>query len=72
MLWSYLLAGLGVLSLYLTGKKLKSGWLIGLANSFLWIIYGLTTHQYGFIVSALVFLAVQYKNYIAWSQEERE
>jgi nicotinamide riboside transporter PnuC len=69
-MWSYTLAGLGVLSLYLTGKKLKSGWVVGLANSGLWIIYGLTTDQYGFIVSAFVFIAVQYKNYVAWAREE--
>jgi nicotinamide riboside transporter PnuC len=70
-MWSYTLAGLGVLSLYLTGKKLKSGWVVGLINSGLWIIYGLTTEQYGFIVSAFVFIAVQYKNYVAWDREEK-
>ena len=70
-MWSYLLAGLGVLSLYLTGKKLKSGWVVGLVNSGLWIVYGLTTEQYGFIVSAFVFIAVQYKNYLAWDREEK-
>ena len=68
-MWSYTLAGLGVLSLYLTGKKLKSGWIVGLVNSGLWIIYGWTTNQYGFILSALVFIAVQYKNYLAWDRE---
>jgi nicotinamide riboside transporter PnuC len=70
-MWSYLLAGLGVLSLYLTGKKLKSGWVVGLVNSGLWIIYGLTSNQYGFIVSAVVFIVVQYKNYLAWDREEK-
>ena len=68
-MWSYTLAGLGVLSLYLTGKKLKSGWLVGLVNSGLWIIYGLTTDQHGFILSAVVFIVVQYKNYFAWDRE---
>jgi nicotinamide riboside transporter PnuC len=72
MLWSYILAGLGVLSIYLTGKKLKAGWLVGLANSGLWIVYGLLTQQYGFLVSAIVFIYVQYKNYVAWAKEERE
>jgi nicotinamide riboside transporter PnuC len=72
MLWSYILAGLGVLSIYLTGKKLKSGWLVGLANSGLWIVYGLLTQQYGFLVSAIVFIYVQYRNYAAWAKEERE
>ena len=71
MMWSYLLAGLGVLSLYLTGKKLKSGWVVGLVNSGLWIIYGLTSNQYGFILSAVVFIVVQYKNYLAWDREEK-
>jgi nicotinamide riboside transporter PnuC len=70
-MWSYILAGLGVLSLYLTGKKLKSGWVVGLVNSGLWITYGITSNQYGFIVSAVVFIVVQYKNYLAWDREEK-
>jgi nicotinamide riboside transporter PnuC len=71
MLWSYVLAGLGILSLYLTGKKMKSGWVVGLINSALWIIYGLTSGQFGFVASAVVFIAVQLKNYLEWSSEER-
>ena len=71
MLWSFILAGLGVLSLYLTGKKMKSGWVVGLANSCLWIVYGLSFEQYGFLISAVVFIAVQLKNYLNWSEEER-
>jgi nicotinamide riboside transporter PnuC len=71
MLWSYLLAGLGILSIYLTGKKLKSGWVVGLINSALWITYGLTSQQYGFVISALVFIGVQLKNYLNWAEEER-
>jgi len=71
MLWSYLLAGLGILSIYLTGRKLKSGWVVGLINSALWIAYGLTSGQYGFVISALVFIGVQLKNYLNWAEEER-
>jgi nicotinamide riboside transporter PnuC len=71
MLWSYVLAGLGILSIYLTGKKLKSGWVVGLINSALWITYGLTSEQYGFVISALVFIGVQLKNYLNWAEEER-
>jgi nicotinamide riboside transporter PnuC len=71
MLWSYTLAGLGVISLYLTGKKLKSGWVVGIVNSGLWIAYGMTTEQYGFILSAIVFITVQAKNYRSWTAEER-
>ncbi len=71
MLWSYTLAALGVISLYLTGKKLKSGWVVGIVNSGLWIAYGVTTEQYGFIASAIVFITVQARNYQTWTAEER-
>jgi len=70
MLWSYTLAGLGVLSLYLTGKKKKSGWLVGLVNSALWIIYAVITNQLGFLLSALVFIWVQSKNYLQWRRDD--
>ena len=70
MLWSYTLAGLGVISLYLTGKKLKIGWVVGIVNSVLWIAYGLITEQYGFIASAVVFITVQARNYHSWHKEE--
>jgi hypothetical protein len=71
VLWSYTLAALGVISLYLTGKKLKSGWVVGIVNSGLWIAYGVTTEQYGFIASAIVFITVQARNYQTWTAEER-
>ncbi len=65
------MAALGVISLYLTGKKLKSGWVVGIVNSGLWIAYGVTTEQYGFIASAIVFITVQARNYQTWTAEER-
>jgi nicotinamide riboside transporter PnuC len=71
VLWSYVLAGLGILSLYLTGKKMKSGWIVGLINSGLWIVYGITSNQFGFIISAVFFIAVQLKNYLSWRKEEK-
>lgn len=71
MLWSYTLAGLGVISLILTGKKKKSGWVVGLINSGLWVIYALTTNQPGFLISSAVFITVQARNWLAWNQEER-
>jgi nicotinamide riboside transporter PnuC len=71
MLWSYVLAGLGILSLYLTGKKMKSGWVVGLINSGLWIAYGISSQQFGFIISAGFFIGVQLKNYLSWREEER-
>lgn len=71
MLWSYTLAGLGVISLILTGKKLKSGWVVGLINSGLWVIYALTTNQPGFLISSAVFITVQARNWFAWDKAEK-
>lgn len=70
MIWSYILAFGGILQIWLTGKKLKIGWIVGLATSILWLIFGLTTNQYGFIISAVFFGYVHIKNYIAWSKNE--
>jgi nicotinamide riboside transporter PnuC len=69
-IWSFVLSGLGVVSLYLTGKKLAVGWLVGLFNTALWVIYALTTAQYGFLVSSAVFTVVQVKNYLEWTKKE--
>ena len=67
-MWSYILSGLGIISLILTGRKLAIGWLVGLTNSVLWIIYALTTGNYGFIISSVVFIVVQIRNYRAWNK----
>lgn len=70
--WSYLLTAVGVLGLYLAGRKQKTGWLIGLAAQVLWLSYGLTTHQGGFVLSALIYGAVYSKNFLAWRREARQ
>jgi nicotinamide riboside transporter PnuC len=71
MIWSFTLAGLGMVSLVLTGRKLKSGWLVGLFNSGLWIIYALTTQQFGFLISSAFYIAIQTKNFLDWSKADR-
>jgi hypothetical protein len=65
-LWSFVLAGLGILQIYLTGKKLRIGWIVGLLTSLLWLIFGVVTEQYGFIISAFVFGYFHLKNWVAW------
>lgn len=69
-IWSYVLALGGILQIYLTGKKLKIGWLFGLGTSILWVIFALTTKQYGFIISAAVFGYLHIKNYIEWNKKD--
>lgn len=69
MLWSYLLAAVGILGLVLAGRRKAIGWAIGLGAQGLWIAYALATHQFGFIVSALAYGAVYARNWLAWRRE---
>lgn len=71
MWWSWLLTAVGVLGLYLAGRKLWWAWLIGLGAQVLWIAYAITTKQYGFIVSALAYGWVYAKNAHGWKQSQR-
>jgi hypothetical protein len=69
MLWSYLLAAVGILGLVLAGQRRAIGWAVGLGAQGLWIAYALATHQFGFIVSALAYGAVYARNWLAWRRE---
>ncbi len=68
-LWSYLLMAVGVTGLYLSGSKKAYGWLIGLGAQVLWLAYGLSTHQYGFIISCAFYGSVYARNYLRWRRE---
>lgn len=70
MIWSFVLSGLGVVSLYLTGKRLRVGWAVGLFNSCLWVVYAITSGQYGFLMSTGVFIWVQTLNWIRWGKDD--
>lgn len=69
-MWSWVLAVIGVTGIFLVGRKTIWGWLILCINECLWIIYGLATKQYGFIVMALSYAAVYIKSYIHWRKDD--
>ena len=69
--WSFALAALGIAQIYLTGKRIRFGWMVGLLTSGLWCVYAVATAQYGFIMSAVVFAVIHYKNWRAWGNESR-
>lgn len=64
--WSYLLTAVGVLGLYLAGRRLGWAWLIGLAAQGLWIAYAIATEQWGFIASAFAYGWVYARNARRW------
>ena len=68
--WSYLLVFIGVLGIFLVGRKTIWGWPILCLNECLWIVYAITTKQYGFIIGAIVYGIVYVKFYIGWRRDE--
>ncbi len=70
--WSYLLMAVGVTGLYLSGSKKAYGWLIGLGAQVLWLAYGVSTHQYGFIISCAFYGSVYGRNYLRWRREQEQ
>ena len=68
-MWSYVLASIGILGIYIAGKNNKWGWAIGLAAQSLWIIYAVVTSQYGFIVSAIAYGYFYGLNFYKWNME---
>ena len=72
MMWSWILAVIGVAGIYFVGRKTIWGWLVLLFNETLWIVYAVTTKQYGFIFSAIAYAAVYIKSYLHWTREENE
>lgn len=67
--WSWILATIGVTGIFFVGRKAIWGWLLLLFNECLWIIYAITTEQYGFIVAALAYAVVYVRSYIHWSKD---
>ena len=70
-LWSYLLAAVGIVGIYIAGKKNYWGWFIGLMAQVLWIAYAIATQQWGFIASALAYGWLYLHNWLKWRTEHR-
>lgn len=70
MIWSFVLAAVGIAGIYLAGRKSKWGWGLGLAAQVLWVVFAITTAQYGFILTAVAYGAVYGKNLWQWHRED--
>lgn len=66
MWWSMVLAALGLISVLLAGMKLAVAWVVGIANEVLWIVYGATTGQWAFCLSAVAYGVVYARNLRRW------
>ena len=66
--WSWVLVGLGVLGMWLAGRRLAVGWAVAIVNESLWIVYAVQTEQWGFIVGAAIYIVVFARNWLRWSR----
>lgn len=69
MWWSFALTAVGVLGIYISGKKNYWGWGIGLGAQVLWFIYAIATQQWGFIISCFAYGYVYAKNFRKWRKD---
>jgi hypothetical protein len=68
-LWSWALSAVGVLGLYLAGRRSPWGWAVGVGAQTLWLAYAITTEQWGFLASCFAYGWVYSRNFLAWRRE---
>jgi hypothetical protein len=66
MMWSWILACVGVLGTFFVGRKTIWGWVVLFFNECLWLIYATKTAQYGFYLGSIAYMAVYIKSYRHW------
>lgn len=67
-IWSFALVFIGAGAWWLVGRNVALGWAAAIFNETLWIVYGILSYQYGFILGGLIYIVVFYRNYRKWSR----
>jgi len=70
MAWSWVLATLGVATVFFAGRRKWWAWPIGILAEILWVYYSIISEQYGFIVAAVAYFIVYYRNTRKWYKEK--
>ncbi|MEU6362238.1 hypothetical protein [Streptomyces albidoflavus] len=72
--WNYILAGLdvvGLIALRAVGQKKAVGWLWAMITQAVWVIYSISTFQWGFLAVALIKLGVYSWNWASWVRSDK-
>jgi hypothetical protein len=69
MWWSWVLAAIGIATMFFAGRNKWWAWLIGIVAETLWIIYSVITDQYGFIVASIAYIVIYVKNTHSWKNK---
>jgi hypothetical protein len=68
---SWTLGAMAAVGLLIVGRKKTWGWLFLVAAQTMWIAYGLTTRQYGFVASGAGFALLNGHNWLKWRRADR-
>lgn len=66
MWWSWILSGVGLLSLWQITKWNRTGFITGLVVEALWLIYAIQTEQWGFLPAVVIFSVVYVDAWRKW------
>lgn len=72
--WNYILSGLDVVGLFAlraVGKKKATGWLWAMFTQAVWMVYSVSTFQWGFLTVAAVKFAIYTWNWLSWLREDK-
>lgn len=63
---SYILGALGLLGMWLTGRKSAFGWVVLFAAQCLWVVFAFTEQQYGLLIAAAPGAVIAARSWIEW------
>ena len=70
-IWSWALSVIGVVGIYLTGRKNWRGYAVGIVAECAWVWYSIITKQWGFIFGSTIYISVYLFNINKWISEAR-
>ena len=70
MWWSWLLAAMGITTVFFAGRKKWWAWSVGIVTECLWVYYSIITNQYGFIVASFAYIVVYFGNTKNWYRDQ--
>ena len=62
---------LGVISLYIVGRKKRYGWLIAIASEIAWAVWAYLSHNPGVYPWCAVWAVVQVRNWWLWRHDDK-
>lgn len=71
-MWSWTLALIGMTGVYLTTKKMITGFIVGVSVQGLWVAFAISTAHYGFIFSALGYGFINFLGIMRWRRDARQ